>query len=81
MYETRATLPPSCLISNEIRTIDDFIFRNSSLFSKLSGFVLVAGPAGHGKSTLAAIVQAINLERTEDLYRARSVLFTRAKYH
>lgn len=57
-------------ISNEIRTVDVLhLPEQIKIFSKLSqGFVLVAGPTGHGKSTtLAAIVQSINLERTEKI--------------
>lgn len=57
-------------ISNEIRTIADLHLPDQvNIFTKLSqGFVLVAGPTGQGKSTtLAAIVQGINLERTEKI--------------
>lgn len=58
------------LISNEIRTIDELnLPQIVKVFSKLSqGFVLVVGPNGHGKSTtLAAIIEAINMERTEKI--------------
>lgn len=57
-------------ISNEIRTIEGLhLPAQMKIFTKLSqGFVLVAGPTGHGKSTtLAAILQAINVERTEKI--------------
>lgn len=57
-------------ISNEIRTVADLhLPEQINIFSRLSqGFVLVAGPTGQGKSTtLAAIVQGINLERTEKI--------------
>lgn len=57
-------------ITDKIRSMDELHLPNQvKLFSKLSqGFVLVAGPTGHGKSTtLAAILQAINLERTEKI--------------
>ena len=71
VYETKGNLATVLrYISNEIRTIDELhLPEQLKLFSKLSqGFVLVAGPTGHGKSTtLAAIVQAINLERTEKI--------------
>lgn len=57
-------------ITDEIRTIADLhLPEQLKIFSKLSqGFVLIAGPTGHGKSTtLAALIQAINLERTEKI--------------
>lgn len=57
-------------ITDQIRTIGELHLPDQvKLFTKLSqGFVLVAGPTGHGKSTtLAAIVQAINSERTEKI--------------
>ncbi|MEK7583470.1 MAG: PilT/PilU family type 4a pilus ATPase [Patescibacteria group bacterium] len=57
-------------IVNEIRSFEDLHLPDQlKIFTKLSqGFVLVAGPTGHGKSTtLAAIVQAINMERTEKI--------------
>lgn len=57
-------------ISDEIRTIADLHLPDQvKIFTKLSqGFVLVAGPTGHGKSTtVAALIQAINLERTEKI--------------
>ncbi|MDP3729462.1 MAG: PilT/PilU family type 4a pilus ATPase [bacterium] len=58
------------LISTEIQTIDDLrlppIVHD---FARLSqGFVLVVGPAGHGKSTtLAAIIDEINRQRTDHI--------------
>ena len=71
VYETKGNVATVLrYITNEIRTIDDLhLPEQLKIFSKLSqGFVLVAGPTGHGKSTtLAAIVQAINLERTEKI--------------
>ncbi len=57
-------------IPSNIRTIDQLslppILRD---FTKLSqGFILVVGPAGHGKSTtLAALVDEINRNRTEHI--------------
>src|SRR3989344_3959532 len=70
-YRTRDNLAAVLrYISNEIRTIADLHLPDQvKIFAKLSqGFVLVAGPTGHGKSTtLAAIIQAINLERTEKI--------------
>ncbi len=58
------------LIPSGIRTIDQLnlpsIIRD---FTKISqGFILVVGPAGHGKSTtLAALVDEINHKRTEHI--------------
>ncbi len=57
-------------VSEKIRTLEELgLPEQIGLFSKLSqGFVLVAGPTGHGKSTtLAALIQAINKERTEKI--------------
>ena len=71
VYQTRDNLAIVMRhISNEIRSITDLHLPDQiKMFSKLSqGFVLAAGPTGHGKSTtLAAIVEAINQERTEKI--------------
>ena len=71
IYETRGCKAAVLrYISNEIRTISDLHLPDQiKLFSKLSqGFVLIAGPTGHGKSTtLAALIQSINTERTEKI--------------
>ena len=58
------------LINAKIRTIEELNLPPLlHEFSKLSqGFILFAGPAGHGKSTsLAAIVDEINHTRTEHI--------------
>lgn len=71
VYETRGNVAAVLrYITDEIRTISDLNLPGQiNLFTKLSqGFILVAGPTGHGKSTtLAAIIQAINVERTEKI--------------
>lgn len=57
-------------IHENIRSIDDLhLPEQVKLFTKLSqGFVLIAGPTGHGKSTtLAAILNTINQERAEKI--------------
>lgn len=57
-------------IPQEIKGIDSLhLPEQIKLFTKLSqGFVLVAGPNGHGKSTtLAAIINDINKERAEKI--------------
>ena len=57
-------------IHENIRSIEDLhLPQQVNIFAKLSqGFVLVAGPTGHGKSTtLAAIINAINQERAEKI--------------
>ncbi len=71
VYETRGSM--ACVlrhISDTVRTIDELrLPEQVKIFSTISqGFVLLAGPTGHGKSTtLAAIIQAINAERTEKI--------------
>jgi len=58
------------LIPARIRTIDELMLPSILHdFSRLTqGFVLVVGPAGHGKSTtLAAILDEINHSRTEHI--------------
>jgi twitching motility protein PilT len=58
------------LINAKIRTIEELNLPSIlHEFTKLSqGFVLIVGPAGHGKSTsLAAIVDEINHTRTEHI--------------
>ena len=71
VYETKGNYAVVLrYIIDEIRTLEDLhLPEQLKIFSKLSqGFVLVAGPTGHGKSTtLAALIQAINLERTEKI--------------
>ncbi|MEK7616158.1 MAG: PilT/PilU family type 4a pilus ATPase [Patescibacteria group bacterium] len=71
IYETRGNQAAVLrYVSNEIRSIADLHLPDQiKIFTKLSqGFVLVAGPTGHGKSTTcAAIIQAINMERTEKI--------------
>lgn len=58
------------LIPSQIKTVEDLnlppVFHD---FAKLSqGFILVVGPAGHGKSTsLAACLDEINHQRTEHI--------------
>lgn len=58
------------LIPAQVRTIDDLNLPSVLHdFTKLSqGFVLVVGPAGHGKSTtLAAMIDEINEQRMEHI--------------
>ncbi|MDD5547547.1 MAG: PilT/PilU family type 4a pilus ATPase [Candidatus Pacebacteria bacterium] len=58
------------LIPAKIRTIEELNLPSILHdFAKLSqGFILVVGPAGHGKSTtLAAVVDEINHQRTEHI--------------
>lgn len=58
------------LIPAQIKTVEELGLPSIVYdFAKLSqGFVLVVGPAGHGKSTtLAAILDTINHERTEHI--------------
>ena len=58
------------LINSKIRTIEELNLPSIlHEFTKLSqGFVLMVGPAGHGKSTtLAALVDEINHARTEHI--------------
>lgn len=58
------------VIPAQVKTIDELSLPEvTKVFAKLSqGFVLVVGPNGHGKSTtLAAIIDLINRERTEKI--------------
>ncbi|OGN28799.1 MAG: type IV pili twitching motility protein PilT [Candidatus Yanofskybacteria bacterium RIFCSPLOWO2_01_FULL_49_25] len=57
-------------IPSTVKSIDELLLPPQiKLFSKLSqGFVLVAGPNGHGKSTtMASIIDLINKERAEKI--------------
>jgi twitching motility protein PilT len=56
------------LIPNDIKTVEELNLPSHLLqFSELKqGFVIAAGPAGHGKSTtLAALIEHINQHRSE----------------
>src|SRR3989344_8243033 len=68
-YVTKGFYSATCrYIPDRILSIEDLNLPPIvKIFSKLSqGFVLIAGPNGHGKSTtLAAIIDLINKERAE----------------
>ena len=58
------------LIPNDIKTVEELNLPSHILqFSELKqGFVIAAGPAGHGKSTtLAALIEHINQHRSEHI--------------
>ncbi|OGN10326.1 MAG: type IV pili twitching motility protein PilT [Candidatus Yanofskybacteria bacterium RIFCSPHIGHO2_02_FULL_41_11] len=71
VYYTKGRVAASLrLIPNNVRTVEELNLPPIvKIFSRLSqGFVLAAGPNGHGKSTtLAAIVDLINKERSEKI--------------
>lgn len=70
-YHTKGNMAASLrLIPDEIKTIEKLNLPSIvKIFSRLSqGFVLVAGPSGHGKSTtLASLIDLINKERSEKI--------------